>query len=760
MDKLDTTPDIAFYRYTFHFFLLAILIAIIYSNTLVQEWHFDDYPNIVQSKEIHWKKITFETIKETIFRTEGYERSNVSRPLSRLTFAFNYYMSGLNTLSYHLTNVIIHILTSFFIYLVFQKTLIILKSRKEIPFTLITCQDVALLGAVLWAIHPLQTQAVAYIVQRMASMAAMFYIMGMYFYIQGRLEHGELKKIVFFFGFFCCWVLAVFSKENAILLPLSIIIYELIFFDLTKKKVIYIVSLFILFIIAAVSVLIFTRGYDGGSIYEMYSALEGKILKLYAHRPFTMIERLLTEPRILVWYLFLVICPIADFLSLESDIVVSTGFFKPKTTLTSILFILILLSVAVYKHKKIKIVSYAILFFFVNHIVESTFIGLELYFEHRNYLSSIFIYLAISYGLIWLYKFYKDKNKILMHYIIALFIVALLISEGNATYLRNDVWNTEETLHLDSLSKAPNNIRPRISISSYYMKKGKFDEALAHLKDAENIVNSEAVRVQNSWIGLLYHNFGSLYYRKNEFDNSKANLLKSLDYDKYSWETHLLLGMLFFMEGDFDQSVKAYTNAVNLHPTDAKLFNMFGRSLYASGDLNIALEAFRRGIELAEERQMHDMVKIMKFNMIACYLDMGDLNNAMLTFRNIEEYFDQIFYKYNFSFEDDLITLKNKVLYGDIIYLIYKSILYHDNNIQFIEKIVDNIVSSGNEYCVFINDFKENKKLGIIYPSISGIEKDVSRLYYDKMKKFIEDIEYRMAGSKNCFSSKSNIVQN
>jgi len=752
MDKLESRLEITSYRYTFHFFLISLIIIITYSNTFVQEWHFDDFPNIVENNAIHWKKITFNTIKDTFLRADGYGQNNLSRPLPRLTFAINYYISGLNTLSFHITNIAIHIITALFVYLVFYKTLILLIQRKDTQFTAITCQDVALLGALLWALHPLQTQAVTYIVQRMASMAAMFYIMALFFYLQGRLngKNYKLQTVLYFGMFTACWMFAVLSKENAVLLPLSIITYELIFFGFTKKKILYIIVLLFLFAAVAGMILFFTRGSNVGSIHEMYSAVEDKIVTPYAHRPFSMFERLLTEPRILVWYLFLIICPISDFLSLESDITVSSGLFQPISTLTSILFILTLIVFSIAYNKTIKIISFSVLFFFINHIVESTFIGLELYFEHRNYLSSIFFYLVISYGLIWLYKYYINNTRVVMSNFVALFIVGILISEGNATYLRNDVWQTEETLHHDNLLKAPKNIRPRISLSSYYLRKGKFEEALIQLNAAEDIVNSGIVRVQKNWISFLYHNFGSLYYRKAEFDKSRINLLKSLEYNEYSWETHTLLGLLFFMEGDIDRSVKAYTNAVNLHFSDAKLFNMFGRALYASGDIVMALEAFYKGLELAEDQQQHNLVKTINLNIIACYLKNQDFEQAGIILNSLDKYFDDIMSRYSSYIRDETKILQKKSLNNDIIYLLCKSIIFSENNAQFLEKIVDILISSNREYCQLINEIKDNKMVGIIYPSINEIEKDLNVLYHKHMEKLIETIQLRMTTSLDC----------
>jgi tetratricopeptide (TPR) repeat protein len=740
MDEFGAIPDATSYRYSFHFFLIAFIIAIIYSNSLVQEWHFDDYPNIIEDTSIHWRNLSWNSIFETI-TTDSDGQKRISRPLPRLTFALNYYISKFSTLSYHITNILIHFITAFFVYLVFRKTLILLKAKGKTSFSAITCEDVALLGAVLWAIHPLQTQSVVYIVQRMASMAAMFYIMSMYFYIHGRLANRKFKKITFFLASFFCGLLAFFSKENAVLLPLSIVLYELMFFEITKKQIFSIISLILLFAIAVVCVLIITRENNSGAVHDIYSVFKERIVAPYNFRPFTMSERILTEPRILLWYLFLIICPISDFLSLESDITVSTGIFQPISTFVSIFAVLMLIIISLIYYKKIRIISFALLFFFINHFIESSFIGLELYFEHRNYLPSIFLYLGISSLLIQLYKYYQNNNRVVMHYLIGFFIVSILVSEGNATYLRNDVWHTEETLHNDNLLKAPNNIRPRVSLSSYYLKNEKYEEALNQLYLAEEIVNSGTVRIQKNWIGLLYHNLGSTYYRISEFDKSKTYLLKSLEYDQYSWETHAVLGIILFMDGHIEQSVKAYTNAVNLHRSDPKLFNMYGRALFAYGNYKIALEIFREGLELAQNSQQHNLVKTIKFNMISCYLALDDLGEAKKTLFEIENYFDNIAYSAKVNFQKEFKSLKEIAVYNDIGYLIYKTVLYPLNNDDALEKIADYLVSNNENYCEFIKKMVLNNSVEIIFPPLTNnFEKKLTEINNNKLNTLIEKI--------------------
>jgi len=694
-----------FYSRFFHFFLLCLSIIICYSNTLHAPWHFDDFPNIVERKEIHWEKITLESIKETFFR-DGYGGKNVSRPIPRLTFAFNYYLTGLDTLSYHLTNISIHIITALFAYLVFLKTLELLKTKEDIDFSIVTCREIALLGAILWAIHPLQTQAVTYIVQRMASMAAMFYIMGMFFYIQGRLTTGY-NKFLFLATAILCWIFGILSKENAVLLPLSIIIYELIFFGLTKKKIILIISLTIFFVLGIISVLLFTRGNYSSSFADIYTAVIDKIFKPYIYRPFTMEERLLTESRILVWYLFLIICPVSDFLSLESDIVISSGLFRPNTTFISIILIVTILLYSTYYFFKFKIISFALLFFFINHMVESTIVGLELYFEHRNYLPSMFIYLAIAYYLSYTYTYLHKNKKVLAKFFIVIFIVGILVSQGNATFLRNDMWKNEIFLMEDSIKKAPENIRPYISVSTMYMRLNMFDKARQYLIEAENLYKKDPERYQVNFTALLYYTAAILYtyeWEKKDIDKAISLLYKSCELYPVDHLPHAALGALLFQKGEYQQAEQAMVNASLLQEDLSPVFySNFGHVLYSNGKINEAISAFLDGLQIKSSDTL-------RLNLVAAHLKKGDIQKAKNVLNEIPNDNDSPAYLLSYA-------LLNPDKKGDLA----------------LEKLASLLVENRVSYCEWVEKINNNNLLGIIYPDIKSIESILKSKYFDQL---------------------------
>jgi len=687
-------PKTLSYKIFFHIILIITAISICYSNTLHQEWHFDDNSNIVKSKALHLKEITTQNIIKTFYSNQDDARNKLYRPIPCLSFALNYYFTGLKPFSYHFVNICIHIIAAIFVYLIFFEILLILKNRDSLLISADLCQGIALLGAFMWALHPIQTQAVTYVVQRMASMAAMFYFIAFYFYILFRQKKGRIKKTLYILTASICFMAALLSKENTVMFPLAIILFEFVFFPHTPVKKKYILLCLLFFVIISSLAFIFFRSDN----------IIVKILSHYSHRPFTMWERLLTEPRIIIRYILLMLYPVSDFLSHESHIIHSTGLLKPLSTSFSILFILSLLTGSIIYLKRFKLICFAILFYFINHLIESSFIGLELYFEHRNYLPSIFIYLAIAFYLIQWVLSYKQHNKKIMHFLIMLFITAIIVSEGNATYLRNDIWQTEETLLTDAIKKAPDNIRPRISLAAFYINSKENDKALNLLKEAEQIYKANKELVQKNWVGDLYYNAGILKMNMGEDDKAERYYMESLKHDPVEWMTYVNLGYLFFKKNDLENAHIAFNNALKINNTNPDLFVRLARVLYEKGNAKEALETYHKAFEMEETIAT-------QINIVGCYLKSGDIASAKKEFYAIK--------------------LKGN---PGAIYYIYKAILFDGKTREnTIHKVSEMLFINRIDFCKWISDIKENKTLGMIYPDISLIEDELTKSYISSL---------------------------
>ena len=340
------------------FFFLLLLIA--YLPSFQAGWHFDDRPNILDNTPLHLTELTPQSLQQTFF---AYPESKGTflRPVSNLSFALNWFFHQDKVFGYHLVNFFIHLLTTIFL---FQACLLLLSTPKMKGRLQGNPYLIAALAALFWALHPIQTQAVTYIVQRVASLAAMFSIMGCWCYLKTRLQQEKniKKQIGYYLATLIAFLFALGSKENAILLPASLVLIELFFFRQTiklSKQNLTILVLGFLFVLA------FTILLKGPDVFH-------KVFASYSTRSFTPGQRILTESRVVLFYLSLLFYPAPFRLSLIHDIQVSTSLFHPITTLFAVLSLGFLIILPFILHKRYPLFAFALLFFLLNHTVEGS----------------------------------------------------------------------------------------------------------------------------------------------------------------------------------------------------------------------------------------------------------------------------------------------------------------------------------------------------------------------------------------------------
>ena len=364
---------------------LIIGVALLaYSNTFSVPFTFDDRPNITDNPNIQIKVFTWDRVEQLIKST--YKES--IRIFSYFTLALNYYFGELNVFGYHLVNFIIHVASGIFLYWFLMLTFNLPHLREKYGGI---SYRVALFGSLIFIAHPIQTQSVTYIVQRMASMAGMFYLLTLVLYIKGRLASGRVKS-VYFLGMVLSYLLGVFSKENVAILPLFVALYEFYFFqnlDLSVRGKKVLTSLAgVLLGLLAFGFIIWGKRYIELSIAG------------YQYRGFTLLERVLTQSRVVLYYLTLLIYPHPSRLNLDYDFQISKTIFDPPTTILSILIIIGLIGYSFWVAKKRPVLSFFILWYFGNLVIESSIFPLEMVFEHRLYLPSVGPFVLFSLFLV------------------------------------------------------------------------------------------------------------------------------------------------------------------------------------------------------------------------------------------------------------------------------------------------------------------------------------------------------------------------
>ena len=573
------------YRKAYTFIFLFTLTFLIYSNTFNASWHFDDYPNIINNSNLHIKNLQLKSIYKTFFARPGTASDSLYRPVSCLTFALNWYFGKDNVVGFHIINITIHILTAFFLYLTILK---LFKSPNLKNKFKGNEHFIALLTAVLWAVNPIQTQAVTYIVQRMTSLAAMFYILGIYFYINTRVTYSLKRRILFIIGCILSFILAIGSKENAAMLPLALLLLEIIFFqDIGIKR-----TRRLFFGIAAVTgVLIFTMGLllfiKGDPLF---------FLKGYSYRPHSLAERLMTEPRIVIYYLSQIFYPTPYRLSIQHDILISTGLLKPLTTLPAILAVILIVGTGLFLVKKRPIIAFAILFFFLNHVIESTIIPLEIMYEHRNYLPTIFLFFPVSAALVKVANYYREKKHFI--YLLEISLISfLIICLCGITYLRNMDWATEKSLWEDALVKAPKNAKSLQNMAAYYDSIGQMDKAL----ELYGLSLSSYQERPNQSKSLSFNNMGNIYLSKGEYEKAIRYYYKALHIYPDQQRARFNMVLALIKMGNWETAIKHIDLILPTYYNHYHCLNLKGYVLLKQKKPKAAMQYFTSALQIVPD---------------------------------------------------------------------------------------------------------------------------------------------------------------
>jgi Tfp pilus assembly protein PilF len=552
-------------KYAFTFISLLIILLAIYSNSFYGEWHFDDYANIVDNQHIQIKSFSWPEIKHCMF---GIYQDRLMRPLSYFSFALNYKFGGLDVFGFHVVNFIIHYLAAVFLFLFIYNTLKLPLLREK--YSLIA-YPVALLSTFFWALNPVHVTSITYVVQRMASMAGLFYIMSMYFYLKGRTAQNSMSCISFFILCFIAGFAAVLTKENAVMLPVSILLFDLFLiqgatYENIKKfsKILFLPLLLILII-----GLIYTGGFS--------NALGG-----YEIRDFSMMQRLLTEPRVILFYLSLLFYPIGSRLTLLYDVEVSRSLLQPWTTIPSIILILLIIVFAFSIARKRPLISFCIIFYFLNHLIEGSIFNLELIYEHRNYLPSMLLFIPLAEFILYAIDYFSYQK--IIQCIVALGIVIILVGEGDITYGRNKIVSDDFLLWFDNIDKSPGLSRPHSNMGSIYFNNNEKEKALQEYEKAiilNKFGSKETLAVQECNLGLFY------------FEEMKDDL--AMDYFKKSYEiipeyipNIIHVAKIKLRQNKIKEADQIIKDKLIKYPNHSKLLELYSFILLKDGKINEA----------------------------------------------------------------------------------------------------------------------------------------------------------------------------
>ncbi len=451
---------------------VALFTYFIYSPGLQGGFLFDDYPNL---KELgtYGGVTNYETFKN--FVLNGIS-SPIGRPLALASFLLDDNTWPSTAEWFKATNVKIHLLTGLFLAWATLHLMRLFGKEDD------TAAWIAVLNASIWMLHPYMVSTTLYVVQRMAQLAAMFAFMGLAGYLYGRLLLRRDRVVAGYLWMSLslggATVLGLLSKENGVLLPIMVVVIELCLpQNLPRLKawwgLLYLgVPSFAVFIILA---------------KEINFSPDA-----WPNRPFTQPERLLTEPRILFEYLYHLYVPRIEGRGLFQDgYSFSRNLFEPITTLFSLIGVVLLVFSSFIFRRRVPFFSLSILFFFAAHLLESTVVGLELYFEHRNYLSSAFLFLPLAILLID----FGVNGKLNVAIVGSVLLLAVL---SFLTWQRVNLWSDTKKLEIYWAASTPESPRAQNKIGSTLLSMGRVEESITHMdKSVERFPHSSLLVINN-----------------------------------------------------------------------------------------------------------------------------------------------------------------------------------------------------------------------------------------------------------------------
>lgn len=490
--------------------LLVLLIQFTYYENSENTFHFDDRFSIVDNTPIHMQQFSLSNLW-----LAGEGAYHATRPIPSVTFAIDWWRGGGAASTFLQTNLFIHTLNALLV-----MALLLVLLQRLYPKAPVEIALSAFMASAIWALHPIQVQGVSYIVQRMATLATLFTLLSVLSYFFARTSTVLSRKILWFFLALLSVIFAMLCKEMAWIAPLLILLVE--YCLVRDRKAILFKNrldqavLFIPFALAAIAAVLVVVGV--GELAKYFDSF-------YTIRDFTMEERLFTQPRVVMFYLSLIFLPLAGRFSLEHDFVLSSSLISPVSTLFSLLVIVVWCVVAIYfwRNPSRRIIAFLMLFLPLTLVVESSFIGLEMVFEHRMYLPLFALVGLLSIVIVYLLQLGMKQKWV------TLVLCGLLISIlSMSTMQRMTTWKTTEAMLLNSSVHASNNVRSWSNLGRYYIDNGQYDKARSPIE--------RALLLDNEYSSAL-EAMGAIHLFDGEPVEARLHLVKAYRTNKvgHSW---------------------------------------------------------------------------------------------------------------------------------------------------------------------------------------------------------------------------------
>ncbi|MBN2010098.1 tetratricopeptide repeat protein [candidate division KSB1 bacterium] len=543
----------------------SIIVAALlgYAHTLHYGFHFDDMDDILRNPAI-----------KNLADIAAMWRYAPTRVVAIISLALNYHFHQYDVLGYHLANISIHIITALVLWL-FVRT--ILKTLGTLAQ-----QDqrwLALLVALIFVSHPIQTQAVTYIVQRMASLATLFFLLSITTFALAHNSDNSIKRRNLLLACsFLSGVLAMFTKPIAFTLPFVILLYEYAFVPPENRWITHKRNRLRLIPIMALALIVpALLKFNFSVVFRTIIPQQGNTFSLNGK------EYLFTQFRVILNYIRLLLFPLDQ--NFDYDVRISTHFFDP-AMLLSFAILSLLLAVSILQWKKNRLFSFGMLWFFITLSVESSIIPIpNVMYEHRLYLPGIGFFIAV------LSLVYDKRLGCLKPHITkaAVMAVPLLII---MTHQRNRVWENEYTLWNDVVLKSPHKARGWNNRGRFFMDRYDFKAAISDFNKAIAI---------NPAFFAPYFNRGYSYQQNGQLDFAEADFRRTLSLAPAYHEAFNCLGVIQAFRNQNDSALVNFNKALDCNPTYVEALINRGIILLKNGSTASAIKDFQQSLKLAPD---------------------------------------------------------------------------------------------------------------------------------------------------------------
>lgn len=582
-----------------HLLPLAIVLLtgiIAYSNSLNGPFQFDD----------------------VAISNEAYLLSRASTSTARqfadFSFLLNHYLHGAHVFGFHLLNLIIHLCSAVIIYFLATDSIRALAGNelsKPEDGQLFILRFVPFATALLFACHPIQTQAVTYIVQRYTSLATLFYLLSILLFVKARISslNSSCRKYIWLAGIgsVISGLVAMRCKEIAFTLPVMMIVVELfIFRGRLLRNRFFLSGMAVLMLIILVQQVLLQRA--SGISDLVYSISRGTREEL----TYSRIDYFLTQLRVVVTYVRLLLFPVNQ--NLDYDYPLLKVFFSAPVIVSLMFHVLMLMSAAFLFFKSrlhlnnsnllhgvcFRLCSFGIVWFYVALLVESSFIPIvDVIFEHRIYLPSFGFFLAIVSVTAGFVAHREATRKIVW---IGLAVICLVLT--TATIRRNLIWSDDLLLWEDTVSKSPHKPRALNNLAAAYLTRNMPEKAIdpllyllkrdpgsikslsnldmlldqiPHVKGrysngSKYLTHDEKVdvRYMEAWYANSCNSLGLVYELKGDHKNALANYEKAVVIAPNVEIPWLNIAFLSLQQGSNQRAIEAYEKLKQLNPGRAK----------------------------------------------------------------------------------------------------------------------------------------------------------------------------------------------